>query len=272
MHAVFVAIVTLIALSIFDIKYALLIAIVIGFTNVIPFFGPFLGGIPCFFLILIVDPIKAVWFGIFIIVLQQVDGNVIKPVLFGETMGLPAIWVLVSIILFGGLFGIIGMLIGAWIASGTVPTMIYYGLQIISAEYFLVISALMCAIVSFAIGAWGTVGTVGIAFMGIGLALDIPAPIVAGSIISGSYMGEVCSPLSDAVNLTAAVVERSPFDLMRRSVKPALIAIVIAEIGYFIIGLGYGGNDAAVAESIAPILKYHFVMKWYFYCICPFFC
>ncbi|MBQ8411834.1 MAG: AI-2E family transporter [Ruminiclostridium sp.] len=108
---------TFIGTSLMGAPYPLLMTVIIAVTNLIPFFGPFLGGIPCFFLILIVDPIKAVWFGIFIIVLQQVDGNVIKPVLFGETMGLPAIWVLVSIILFGGLFGIIGMLIGVPVFS-----------------------------------------------------------------------------------------------------------------------------------------------------------
>ncbi len=93
--------------------YQMLIAVVCAVTNLIPFFGPFLGAIPCGLLILLVDPIKVIWFGIFVLVLQQIDGNVIKPFLFGETMGLPAIWVLISIIIGGGLFGIPGMLLGA---------------------------------------------------------------------------------------------------------------------------------------------------------------
>lgn len=93
--------------------YQTLIAVVCSVTNLIPFFGPFLGAIPCGLLILLVDPIKVIWFGIFVLVLQQIDGNVIKPFLFGETMGLPAIWVLISIIVGGGLFGIPGMLFGA---------------------------------------------------------------------------------------------------------------------------------------------------------------
>lgn len=93
--------------------YQMLIAVVCAVTNLIPFFGPFIGAIPCGLLILLVDPIKVIWFGIFVLVLQQIDGNVIKPFLFGETMGLPAIWVLVSIIVGGGLFGIPGMLLGA---------------------------------------------------------------------------------------------------------------------------------------------------------------
>ncbi len=93
--------------------YQMLISVVCAVTNLIPFFGPFLGAIPCGLLILLVDPIKVIWFGIFVLVLQQIDGNVIKPFLFGETMGLPAIWVLISIIVGGGLFGIPGMLLGA---------------------------------------------------------------------------------------------------------------------------------------------------------------
>ena len=72
---------------------------------------------------------------------------------------------------------LIGVLVGSWISSGTVPTIIYYGLKIISAKYFLFTAVLLCGLVSFVIGAWGTVGTVGLAFMGIGTALGLPAPL-----------------------------------------------------------------------------------------------
>lgn len=96
-----------------NMPYQMLIAVVCAVTNLIPFFGPFIGAIPCGFLILLVDPIKVLWFAIFVLVVQQVDGNVMKPFLFGETMGLPAIWVLVSIIVGGGMFGLPGMLLGA---------------------------------------------------------------------------------------------------------------------------------------------------------------
>lgn len=151
---------------------------------------------------------------------------------------------------------LIGMLVGTWIASGTVPTLIYYGLQLIDAQHFLVATALICLIVSFAIGAWGTVGTVGLAFMGIGLALGIPAPVVAGSIITGAYCGEIVSPLSDATNLTAAVVGRNVFDLMKRVIGIALAAFAIAEVMYFITSRQYGGGDLAeVAANINPLLS-----------------
>ena len=108
---------TFVGTSLMDMPYAILITVVIAVTNIIPFFGPFLGGIPCAFLILLVDPVKAWWFAIFIVVLQQIDGNVIKPLLYGESMGLPAIWVLISIIVTGGIFGIAGMLLGVPVFS-----------------------------------------------------------------------------------------------------------------------------------------------------------
>ena len=98
--------------TLMDIPYAMLVSVVCGVTNLIPFFGPFIGAIPCGLLIILVDPVKVVWFAIFVLVIQQLDGNVIKPLLFGESTGLPAIWVLVSILVCGGLFGVVGMLLG----------------------------------------------------------------------------------------------------------------------------------------------------------------
>ena len=92
--------------------YALLIAVIVGVTNIIPFFGPFIGAIPSALLILLVDPKMCLWFVIFIIVLQQIDGNIIGPKILGTSIGINGFWVLFSIILFGGLFGFWGMLLG----------------------------------------------------------------------------------------------------------------------------------------------------------------
>ena len=97
--------------------YAILITVIVAVTNIILFFGPFLGAIPSAFLIFLVDPVKTLWFLIFILILQQLDGNIIKPLLYGESMGLPAIWVLISIIVTGGIFGIAGMLLGVPVFS-----------------------------------------------------------------------------------------------------------------------------------------------------------
>ncbi len=155
---------------------------------------------------------------------------------------------------------LIGMLVGVWIVSGTVPTMIYYGLRLISGKYFLATTALICTVVAFAIGSWGTLGTVGLAFMGIGLALGVPAPAVAGCIVTGAYCGEVFSPLSDATNLTAAVVGESVFGIMRKVMALALGAFALAEVGYLVLGMRYGAaaTDAAgsaVSANIEPILN-----------------
>ncbi|MFI3115180.1 MAG: AI-2E family transporter [Clostridia bacterium] len=92
--------------------FALLIAVMIGVTNMIPYFGPFIGAVPCAFILFMVSPMTTVVFVGFIIILQQVDGNIIGPKILGESTGLSAFWVLVSIIIGGGLFGIVGMLIG----------------------------------------------------------------------------------------------------------------------------------------------------------------
>ena len=113
LDALIVFVAMMIGMFAMGMPYPVLIAVVCGVTNLIPFFGPFIGAIPCGVLILLADPIKVIWFAIFVLVLQQIDGNIIKPFLFGETMGLPAIWVLVSIIVGGGLFGVPGMLLGA---------------------------------------------------------------------------------------------------------------------------------------------------------------
>ena len=98
--------------SILRMPYTLLVSTIVGITNVIPFFGPFIGAIPSALLILIVDPMKALYFIIFIFALQQLDGNVIGPRILGDAVGLPSFWILVSITVFGGIFGFVGMLLG----------------------------------------------------------------------------------------------------------------------------------------------------------------
>ena len=91
---------------------ALLVSVIIGVTNVIPFFGPFIGAVPATLLILIQNPIKALWFVLFVLVLQQLDGNVIGPKILGTSIGINGFWVLFSIVIFGGIFGFWGMLLG----------------------------------------------------------------------------------------------------------------------------------------------------------------
>jgi len=101
-----------IGMLLLKLPYPALIATVVGVTNVIPFFGPFIGAIPSAFLILLVNPLQAVYFGLFILALQQLDGNVIGPHILGDTIGISGFWVLVSITVAGGLFGFAGMVLG----------------------------------------------------------------------------------------------------------------------------------------------------------------
>lgn len=95
-----------------NMPYAMLVSIIVGITNMIPFFGPYLGAIPSAFLILIVSPSKCLLFIIFIIVLQQIDGNILGPFILGDKVGLSGFWVLFAILFFGSLWGLLGMLIG----------------------------------------------------------------------------------------------------------------------------------------------------------------
>ena len=92
--------------------YVLLISVIVGVTNVIPFFGPFIGAVPSAFLILLVDPMKCLYFLIFILVLQQFDGNILGPKILGDVTGLSSFWVLTAVIVGGGIFGFYGMLLG----------------------------------------------------------------------------------------------------------------------------------------------------------------
>ena len=97
---------------IFRIPFPMLVAVVVGVTNVIPFFGPIIGAVPCIMILIIVDPWAALRFGVLVIALQQFDGNILGPKILGDSTGLDAIWVLVAIIVGGGLFGFPGMLLG----------------------------------------------------------------------------------------------------------------------------------------------------------------
>ena len=98
--------------SILQMPYTVLVSFIVGVTNVIPYFGPFLGAIPSIFIIMIADPLKSLVFAVFVLILQQLDGNIIGPKILGDSTGLSAFWVIFAVTFFGGLFGFVGMLIG----------------------------------------------------------------------------------------------------------------------------------------------------------------
>ena len=112
LDSLIIGIICFIFMILLDMPYPLIIAVIVGVTNVIPYFGPFIGAIPSALLVLLVAPGKCIWFLIFIFILQQVDGNIIGPKILGGKTGLSSFWVLFSLLIFGGLFGVVGMLVG----------------------------------------------------------------------------------------------------------------------------------------------------------------
>jgi NhaC family Na+:H+ antiporter len=135
----------------------------------------------------------------------------------------------------------VGLLIGSWITSGTIPMLIYYGLEVISPAYFLVTASLVCSIVSLFTGtSWGTVGTIGIAFIGIAKGLGMPLAPAAGAIITGAYFGDKISPFSDTTNLAPIAARSNLFDHIRHLLWTTLPAWLIGLVIYLIIGLQYG--------------------------------
>ncbi len=124
LDSLIIGLIALVCCNLLHFPYPALVATVIGVTNIIPFFGPFIGAIPCAFLILLVSPVQCLYFVIFILILQQFDGNILGPKILGDSTGLASFWVLFSILLFGGLFGFAGMVLGV-----PVFAMIYSALQ-----------------------------------------------------------------------------------------------------------------------------------------------
>ena len=161
------------------------------------------------------------------------------------------------------ILAIIGILIGVWIVSGVVPTMISYGLRILSPRIFLPAALIITSITSLATGtSWGTMGTMGIALMGIATGLGIPAPITAGAVISGAYFGDKMSPLSDTTNLAPAMAGTDVFTHVKMMMLPTMITYAISLVFFFIMGAGYGGgaSDLSVITAIQEGLHAQFTI------------
>lgn len=107
-----IGLLTFIILAIFKMPYSVLVSVIVGITNIIPFFGPFIGAVPSFIIILFVSPVKALWFLLIIFIIQQLDGNVIGPKILGDSIGISAFWILFSILVAGKFLGVVGMIIG----------------------------------------------------------------------------------------------------------------------------------------------------------------
>jgi len=149
------------------------------------------------------------------------------------------------------ILAIIGVLIGTWLVSGVVPSMIYYGLAILKPGIFLVATLIMCSITSLATGtSWGAAGTIGIALMGISQGLGIPAPVAAGAIISGVYFGDKMSPLSDTTNLAPAVSGTDVFTHVKAMLPTTLVAYGIALVVYLIMGFKYANSSSDLSAIV----------------------
>ena len=150
---------------------------------------------------------------------------------------------------------VVGMLIGVWILCGTIPTIIYWGLTLISPTSFLMTTFLLCVVASTATGtSFGTMGTVGVALLGVGQALGYPLPMVVGAIVSGAYFGDKMSPVSDSTNITASVCEVELFPHIASMMWTTIPAAVVSALIYLFLGMHQGASGSA-AGNIPLILK-----------------
>ncbi|MCF8473946.1 MAG: Na+/H+ antiporter NhaC [Emcibacter sp.] len=151
---------------------------------------------------------------------------------------------------------LVGVLIASWIAAGTIPFLIYYGILFLTPQYFLFSTCLICCFGSLATGSsWTTAATFGVGFMGVGLGLGIAPELTAGAVISGSIFGDKMSPLSDSTNLASGVAQADLFDHIRSMIYSTGPAIILTLIIYFIWGLASNSADAVLDDhKIAEIL------------------
>lgn len=158
---------------------------------------------------------------------------------------------------------IIGMMSGSWMISGVVPTLIYYGVQIMSPQFFLVSACVICSLVSVVTGSsWTTVATIGIALLGIGDALSIPAPWTAGAIISGAYFGDKVSPLSDTTILASSAAGTDLFKHIRYMTYTTVPSISITIVIFLFAGFWYNGEQAHVAEYTEGLSRTFNISLW----------
>ncbi len=196
--------------------------------------------------------LSAIVAGIVGITVLKYDYNTIeKGIVDGIMTGMQACLILYTV----------GPLVGTWIVSGVVPSMIYYGLSILSPSIFLLATLIICTIVALATGtSWGTAGTVGIALMGIAIGLGIPAPLTAGIIISGGYCGDKMSPLSDTTNLAPAVAGTDLFQHIRAMCWTTLPTYIIVALITLVLGFNYAGGelDTGKISAIQAIMDAEF--------------
>jgi NhaC family Na+:H+ antiporter len=161
---------------------------------------------------------------------------------------------------------VVGALIGSWIAAGTIPMLIYYGLELITPKFFLMTACVVSSVVSLVTGtSYGTVGTIGVAFIGIAEGLSIPLDQAAGAIVAGAYFGDKLSPFSDTTNLAPIAARSNLFDHIRHMLWTTTPAWLLGMVIYFFIGLMSGQDQMTSierAENIQRILKESIQFNW----------
>ncbi len=151
---------------------------------------------------------------------------------------------------------IIGIIIGAWIQGGIIPSLIYYSLKVISPKIFVPAAALVTAIIATATGtSFTSIATVGLALMATGLGMGFPAPLLAGAIISGAYFGDSLSPLSDTTNLSSAMSNCTLFELVGHLAKSGVPSLLLSLIIYFFLGLKHTTQEGMNISTITEILQ-----------------
>lgn len=151
----------------------------------------------------------------------------------------------------------VGGLCGTWMHSGVIPTMIYYGLEVISARWLLITSCVLCALVSLCIGSsWTTIATIGVGLMGIGRTLGLEDGWVAGAIISGAYFGDKMSPLSETTNLASSISDVPLFTHIKNLLHTTVPTLIITFIIFTIVGI-VGGGGAHINDSSAIEMQHH---------------
>jgi NhaC family Na+:H+ antiporter len=183
---------------------------------------------------------------------KELEGGIIDSMM----KGMPAMLIVI----------VVGALIGSWIAAGTIPMLIYYGLKLISPKFFLMTACLVSSVVSLVTGtSYGTVGTIGVAFIGIASGLNIPVSQAAGAIVAGAYFGDKLSPFSDTTNLAPVAARSNLFDHIRHMLWTTTPAWLLGMVVYFIMGLMSQHDHLAAmekAEMIMSIMKDGFQFHW----------
>ena len=175
----------------------------------------------------------------------------------GIKLALPAVVIII----------LVGLTIGAWIGGGIVATMVFYGLKIMSLSFFLVSTCVICAAVSLSIGSsWSTMATIGVAGMGIGLSMGIPAAMIAGAVISGAYFGDKLSPLSDTTNLAAGLTGTDLFEHIKFMLVSTIPAFLISLIVYWFLGRNEVERNTAsfadIERTMASLQENFVISPW----------